>query len=34
MLDWTIYVSFVGVLVLMLLPKGDTSAARSYDPQN
>ncbi len=29
MLAWTIYISFLGVLVLMLLPKGDTRAARA-----
>ena len=28
MLAWTIYISFIGVLVLMLLPKGNASAAR------
>ncbi|HEU0039094.1 MAG TPA: NADH-quinone oxidoreductase subunit M [Verrucomicrobiae bacterium] len=28
MLAWTIYTSFLGVLVLMLLPKGNASAAR------
>ena len=28
MLAWTIYISFLGVLVLMLLPKGDAAAAR------
>lgn len=28
MLDWTIYISFLGVLVLMLLPKGSPGAAR------
>ncbi len=28
MLAWTIYISFFGVLVLMLLPKGNASAAR------
>jgi len=28
MLAWTIYISFLGVLVLMLLPKGNASAAR------
>jgi len=28
MLAWTIYISFLGVLVLMLLPKGKASAAR------
>src|SRR5882762_6477633 len=28
MLAWTIYVSFLGVLALMLLPKGNASAAR------
>src|SRR5262245_20974962 len=28
MLAWTIYISFFGVLVLMLLPKGDPRAAR------
>ncbi|HLP75404.1 MAG TPA: NADH-quinone oxidoreductase subunit M [Candidatus Paceibacterota bacterium] len=29
MLAWTIYISFLGVLVLMLLPKGDARAARA-----
>ena len=29
MLAWTIYVSFLGVLVLMLLPKGNASLARA-----
>jgi NADH-quinone oxidoreductase subunit M len=29
MLAWTIYLSFIGVLVLMLLPKGDARAARA-----
>lgn len=29
MLAWTIYISFIGVLVLMLLPKGNASLARS-----
>jgi NADH-quinone oxidoreductase subunit M len=28
MLAWTIYISFIGVLVLMLLPKGSARAAR------
>jgi len=28
MLGWTIYISFLGVLVLMFLPKGSASAAR------
>ncbi len=28
MLAWTIYISFLGVLVLMFLPKGNASAAR------
>jgi len=28
MLAWTVYISFVGVLVLMLLPKGNAAAAR------
>jgi NADH-quinone oxidoreductase subunit M len=28
MLAWTIYISFLGVLVLMLLPQGNASAAR------
>src|ERR1044072_2830098 len=28
MLAWTIYISFLGVLVLMLLPKEDARAAR------
>jgi NADH-quinone oxidoreductase subunit M len=28
MLAWTIYISFLGVLVLMLLPKGNAQAAR------
>src|SRR5712691_11043576 len=28
MLAWTIYISFIGVAVLMLLPKGNASAAR------
>src|SRR3569833_1192082 len=28
MLAWTIYISFIGVLVLMLLPKGNTALAR------
>ncbi len=28
MLAWTIYISFLGVLVLMLLPKGNASSAR------
>ena len=28
MLAWTIYISFIGVLVLMLLPKGNASLAR------
>ena len=28
MLAWTIYISFLGVLVLMLLPKGNVRAAR------
>ena len=28
MLAWTVYISFIGVLVLMLLPKGNASAAR------
>ena len=28
MLAWTIYISFLGVLVLMLLPKGNASLAR------
>ena len=28
MLAWTIYISFLGVLVLMLLPKGNAAAAR------
>src|SRR4051794_15861490 len=28
MLHWTIYVSFIGVAILMLLPKGDARAAR------
>jgi NADH-quinone oxidoreductase subunit M len=29
MLAWTIYISFLGVLVLMLLPKGDARSARA-----
>ena len=29
MLAWTIYISFFGVLVLMLLPKGNVRAART-----
>ena len=29
MLAWTIYISFLGVLVLMLLPKGNAAAARN-----
>src|SRR4051812_31533515 len=29
MLAWTIYISFIGMLVLMLLPKGNASMARS-----
>lgn len=29
MLAWTVYISFLGVLVLMLLPKGSASAART-----
>ncbi|MFO1487602.1 MAG: NADH-quinone oxidoreductase subunit M [Verrucomicrobiota bacterium] len=29
MLAWTVYISFIGVLVLMLLPKGNARAARS-----
>ena len=29
MLAWTIYISFLGVLVLMLLPKGNAAAARA-----
>src|SRR5580698_9837993 len=29
MLAWTIYISFLGALVLMLLPKGSVRAARS-----
>ena len=29
MLAWTIYISFIGVLVLMLLPKDDARAARA-----
>jgi NADH-quinone oxidoreductase subunit M len=28
MLAWTIYISFLGALVLMLLPKGNAPAAR------
>jgi len=28
MLAWTVYISFLGVLVLMLLPKGNAAAAR------
>jgi len=28
MLGWTVYISFLGMLVLMLLPKGNASAAR------
>ena len=28
MLAWTIYISFLGALVLMLLPKGNAAAAR------
>jgi NADH-quinone oxidoreductase subunit M len=28
MLAWTVYISFIGVLVLMLLPKGNAAAAR------
>lgn len=28
MLAWTVYISFIGVLVLILLPKGNASAAR------
>src|SRR6185436_16406174 len=28
MLAWTIYISFIGVAVLMLLPKGNSRAAR------
>lgn len=28
MLAWTVYISFLGVLVLMLLPRGNASAAR------
>lgn len=28
MLAWTVYITFLGVLVLMLLPKGNASAAR------
>jgi len=28
MLAWTIYISFLGVVVLMFLPKGNASAAR------
>ena len=28
MLAWTIYISFIGVLVLMLLPKGNAAMAR------
>lgn len=28
MLAWTVYITFMGVLVLMLLPKGNASAAR------
>src|SRR2546421_13119864 len=29
MLAWTIYISFLGALVLMFLPKGNAAAARS-----
>src|SRR5215510_12245346 len=29
MLDWTIYISFIGVAVLMLLPKGNARTART-----
>jgi len=28
MLAWTVYITFIGVVVLMLLPKGEASAAR------
>ena len=28
MLAWTIYISFLGALVLMLLPKGNAALAR------
>jgi NADH:ubiquinone oxidoreductase subunit 4 (subunit M) len=28
MLAWTVYISFIGVLVLMLLPKDNAAAAR------
>ena len=30
MLAWTIYISFIGVLVLMLLPKGNAALARWF----
>ena len=30
MLAWTIYISFIGVVVLLLLPKGNTRAARTF----
>ena len=29
MLAWTIYISFIGVAILMLLPKGNARAART-----
>jgi NADH-quinone oxidoreductase subunit M len=29
MLAWTVYLSFIGVLVLMLLPKGNAALART-----
>jgi len=31
MLAWTIYISFLGVLVLMLLSKGNAAAARRVE---
>jgi hypothetical protein len=34
MLDWTIYISFLGVVVLMLLPKGNASAPHWCFPRN
>jgi hypothetical protein len=34
MLAWTVYISFLGVVVLMLLPNGNASVARGRSPQN
>ncbi len=34
MLAWAVYISFLGALVLMLLPKGNASATRLRRSQN